>query len=52
MTRDSAEGAIASILWRAYEESLPDTPYQMALLIARQLRNEGYLSPTQEATEK
>lgn len=43
MTRHSAEGAIASILWRIWEEALPNTPYQMALVIAAQLRREGYL---------
>ena len=43
MSRDSVEGAIAHILWRTWEESLPNTPYQMALVIARQLRKEGYL---------
>ena len=45
MTRASAEGAIAYILWKHYELGLPDTPYQMGLLIAHQLRKEGYLSP-------
>lgn len=43
MTRHSPEGAIASILWRAYETSLPDTPYRMAIYVAHQLRKEGYL---------
>ena len=46
--RESPEGAIANSLWRHYETGLPDTPYQMALLIAHQLRQEGYLKPSQE----
>jgi len=41
--RYSPEGAIASILWRCYETSLPDTPFRMGTLIASQMRKEGYL---------
>jgi hypothetical protein len=43
MSRHSPEGAIANILWKVWEESLPNTPYQMALVIAQKLREEGYL---------
>lgn len=41
--RYSPEGAIANILWKLYETSLPDTPYRMGIAIAEQLRREGYL---------
>jgi len=41
--RYSPEGAIASILWRCYETSLPDTPFRMGTVIASQMRKEGYL---------
>lgn len=41
--RYSPEGAIASILWRCYETSLPDTPFRMATVITSQMRKEGYL---------
>jgi len=44
LSRDSAEGAIAFALWRSYEESLPDTPWRMAKVIAAILRKEGYLA--------
>jgi hypothetical protein len=41
--RYSPEGAIANILWKLYETSLPDTPYRMGLAIVEQLRREGYV---------
>jgi hypothetical protein len=43
MTRHSPEGAVANILWRLYEMSLPDTPYRMGVAIVEQLRREGYI---------
>lgn len=51
MTRDSAEGAIASVLWRGYETSLPDTPYRMAIYVAQQLRKEGYLESNDDPSK-
>jgi hypothetical protein len=42
LSRESLEGAIANALWRYYETSLPDTPWRMAVLIATQVRKEGY----------
>lgn len=42
MSRDSLEGAIANSLWRHYDLSLPDTPWRMAVIIAHQIRKEGY----------
>jgi hypothetical protein len=44
LSRDSLEGAIAFALWRSYEESLPDTPWRMAKVIAAILKKEGYLA--------
>jgi hypothetical protein len=44
LSRDSLEGAIAFALWRSCEESLPDTPWRMAKVIAAILRKEGYLA--------
>jgi hypothetical protein len=44
LSRNSLEGAIAFALWRSYEESLPDTPWRMAKVIAAILRKEGYLA--------
>jgi hypothetical protein len=44
LSRDSLEGAIAFALWKSYEESLPDTPWRMAKVIAANLRKEGYLA--------
>jgi hypothetical protein len=44
LSRDSLEGAIAFALWKSYEESLPDTPWRMAKVIAAILRKEGYLA--------
>ena len=41
--RYSPEGAIANILWKLYETSLPDTPYRMGIAIVEQLRREGYV---------
>jgi hypothetical protein len=41
--RYSPEGAIANILWKLYETTLPDTPYRMGLAIVKQLRREGYV---------
>jgi hypothetical protein len=44
LSRNSLEGAIAFALWKSYEESLPDTPWRMAKVIAAILRKEGYLA--------
>jgi hypothetical protein len=44
LSRDSVEGAIAFALWKSYEESLPDTPWRMAKVIAAILRKEGYIA--------
>jgi hypothetical protein len=44
LSRDSLEGAIAFALWKSYEESLPDTPWRMAKVIAAILKKEGYLA--------
>lgn len=43
MSRNSLEGAIANSLWAHYDLALPDTPWQMALVIAHQIRKEGYV---------
>ena len=43
MTRHSPQGAVANILWKLYETSLPDTPYRMGMAIVEQLRREGYI---------
>ncbi len=40
---ESIETTISKILWRAYETSLPDTPYRMAIVIAHQLRKAGHI---------
>lgn len=37
------ENAMAKILWRYYETSLPDTPRRMAVLIVDRLKEQGYL---------
>ena len=49
--RYSPEGAIANILWKLYETSLPDTPYRMGTAIAEQLRREGYLDFTDDPSQ-
>lgn len=46
--RDSLEGAIAHALWAHYDLGLPDTPWQMALVIAHQIRKEGYAKEGKE----
>jgi hypothetical protein len=51
MSRSSVEGAIASILWRCYETSLPDTPFRMGTLIASQMRKEGYLASNDDPSK-
>ncbi len=37
------EDVISVILWQAYETSLPDTPYRMAVTIVERLKQLGYL---------
>lgn len=37
------EKAIADILWRYYETSLPDTPWRMAVVIVKRLEAQGLL---------
>ena len=49
MTRNSIQGAIANALWRNYEYSLPDTPFQMALVVCKQLEEEGYIEGDKNA---
>ncbi len=49
--RYSPEGAIASILWRCYETSLPDTPFRMGTVIASQMRKEGYLQSNNDPSK-
>jgi hypothetical protein len=41
--QEPIENAMSKILWKAYETSLPDTPYRMALVLVQKLREQGYL---------
>jgi hypothetical protein len=43
MTKKPLSNALATILWQAYETSLPDTPYRMAVTIVERLKQLGYL---------
>jgi hypothetical protein len=43
--RNTLRGAITFALWTKYEMQLPESPWQMAGVIVKQLELEGYVKP-------
>jgi hypothetical protein len=43
--RNTLRGAITFALWTRYEMQLPESPWQMAGVIVKQLELEGYVKP-------